>query len=191
MSSAVPVVVEVATPAAVVTAAAPEDTAPVEGRQYYVYRDDRDPENHFAETVVEGDRMAVEFEPDATYLPVSGSTCLRCIYNLMDKREGWAGVTWRRPGGATVNLDGARTLKFAARGETGSERVTLGMRGAGERSERALTDLRLEKGWKEYAVPLGALDLSAVVDGFFWKVTAEKNTGGEVVFYLDDIRYEY
>lgn len=116
--------------------------------------------------------------------------------------EGWAGIYWlnlpnnwgERPG---ENLSGEdfTHVSFWARGETGSEVVEfkaggVDAEGRPHRDSFSVTAGRvvLTTQWQEYEIPLVGEDLSEVIGGFAWFASSLENTG-EVIFYLDDVRY--
>ena len=49
--------------------------------------------------------------------------------------------------------------------------------------------IALTQEWKEYTIDLTGMDLSYIIGGFCWVVSAMDNPEG-MVFYLDDIIYE-
>src|SRR5262245_12764963 len=87
-------------------------------------------------------------------------------------------------------LNGAKILRFYARGEKGGENVLFkfgGVNGAFSDSDSATTGpVILSREWKKYEIPLDNLDLSYIFSGFAWIAEADKNPGGFTI-YLDDI----
>lgn len=111
---------------------------------------------------------------------------------------------WGEQPGAGVDLSGATRLTFLARGERGGERVEFFCLGVGrdatsgvatkpypDSDRKASTGwVRLTKSWREYSIDLRDRDLSYVLGGFGWVTNAVVNGNRDVVFYLDEIRYD-
>ena len=185
---------------AATTTVAPDPLAQV--KHFAVYRDDGHAANHYVSSGWMGDAGLIEGDAACGDKPFSGTTCMRWTYGAGQRDQGWAGVYWQEPAGnwkgeekAGFSLVGARALKFAARGENGGEIVTFGFGGLkgkyGDTAKGELPDVRLGKDWAEYSIPIAAMDLSNIIGGFSWSASGQKNGGKPVVFYLDDIRYEY
>ena len=160
--------------------------------------------------------------------PHSGSSCIRCSQNVsMRDWGGWMFLNGYVPEGKTepvindsaaigagMDLTGAVELRFWARGEKGGEIVdffTLGFdwtsgqlvhpksTAADSNASINLRNVRLEKEWKEYSIPLDGADLTCIANGFGYAMDDSENhhlyldsktPGGEdAVFYLDDIRF--
>lgn len=178
---------------------------PEHGPVFYVYKDGgADATNHFVPSGFMGDGPAVSVDPACAVKPQSGTSCMKWTYDLVaGKKEGWAGVYWQDPennwngdkDNAGFNLKNAKTLKFWARGENGGETLKFGFGGCtgkfGDTAKKEMAGVKLTKDWQEFSIPLDGLDLQRVVFGFMWAVDGKQNTGQKVVFYLDDIRYEF
>ncbi|RMH59901.1 MAG: hypothetical protein D6679_00450 [Candidatus Hydrogenedentota bacterium] len=180
-------------------------SAPVGGPVFYVYKDAEYSGNHYIPSGWMGDASAVSVEPDYAEDKYRGTTCMRWEYDLTKKQQGWAGVFWQNPEGnwdgnipdAGFNLSGAKAVKFAVRGEVGGEVVNFGLGGLAsgkypDTVKKEKKGLKLSKEWRDVTIPLEGLDLRRVTFGFMWTVDSSKNSGRKkVVFYLDEIRYEY
>ena len=138
--------------------------------------------------------------------------------NGVQRDAGVPEPNWGDQPNAGVDLRGARELTFWAKGEHGGERVEFFALGVGwnpdapdeksmtgiqndprtgrpfqypDRSRKVSKAATLEKHWKRYSIPLGGEDLSYVLGGFGWAANAPSNLPrSEIVFYIDDIRYE-
>lgn len=127
---------------------------------------------------------------------------------------------WGNAPDAGIDLTGATELSFYAKGEKGGERVEFFALGVGwnpdDRDPRTGIPLPqknpqtgqafehpdaspkatrgyvpLTKDWRRYSIPLRRADLQYVLGGFGWASAAVENEPGkEIVFYIDDIRYE-
>lgn len=146
--------------------------------------------------------------------PVSGRSCIRVSQRIAEGDwGGWMFMNGYVPEGETepklnegtapgqgVDLTGATSLSFFARGEKGGERVEFFTCGFGYDGDTALvpypdscvkqtTTITLKKEWQEYTFDLSGLDLSSIANGFGFVMASAENRGGEQVFYLDDIRF--
>jgi hypothetical protein len=143
-----------------------------------------------------GNTTAIAMTPDCTIQPHAGKTCLQVEYQAADN---WGGVLWQspaqdwkgaKPGG--LNLTGAKSLEFWARGAKGGEVLSF-MFGVvdGEHPYRdtgkgELKEIRLTTEWQKLRIPLEGRDLTRIKTGFGWSLAGQ---GAPVKFYLDDIRY--
>lgn len=180
---------------------------------FSVYDDASSAGNHFNFRGYMG-TVSAAMKEDVTNNPHSGLTCIQAI--LDSPFVGWAGCYFmngalsgndRTPGpnwgtipDAGVDLRGATTLTFWARGETGTEKVEFFAFGVGwntntgveinpypDSSDKiSLGTVILSTNWQEYQIDVSQADLSYVLGGFGW--TTVKLTQ-RVVFYLDDISY--
>jgi len=123
------------------------------------------------------------------------------------------GENWGAEPDAGVDLTGATSLSFWARGERGGEAVDFFALGVGRDElgirlpgapgadssprtppkERAVK--KLARDWRQYTIDLKDLtlpdqNLRQVLGGFGWVTAAKDNRRGDVVFYLDDISYD-
>jgi len=98
--------------------------------------------------------------------------------------EGWAGIYWQYPEnnwGAKPgrSLEGARSISFYARGETGKEVAEFKAGGISDPDleyhdsfETSLGDIVLSKEWERHEISLTGKDLSNVIGAFAWISTA-------------------
>ncbi|HSU53067.1 MAG TPA: immunoglobulin domain-containing protein, partial [Candidatus Dormibacteraeota bacterium] len=194
-----------------------------------VYTDISAGGNHFhARGQLPDDLSLVTIDGSWTNNPHSGATCNRCAYT--PRLPGDFGgfyflngiLVGRKPlpyfGEATVagtdvavtrftglNLAGASSLTFWARGENGGERIQFFMGGVGRAAENgqattpfpdstprvpALGRLtKLTRNWRRYSIPLHGLNLTNIMGGFGWVAAAGDNPNG-ATFYIDDIQYQ-
>ena len=102
---------------------------------------------------------------------------------------------------AGIDLSGAQSLTFWARGENGGEVIDFVVGGVGrhpttgvvtapypDSSPRRLLHVALTTSWKKYAIDLSSSDLSYVLGGFGWSAASpvDKST---VTFYVDDVQF--
>ena len=142
-----------------------------------------------------GETASIKIDPASATDPHAGKTCMKVTY---DKGDAWGGVFWQspaddwgaKPGG--LDLTGAKTLSFWAKGAKGGEKVAFGMGGIArdqpyfDTAEKNL-ETALTGEWKRYEIDLTGLDLSRIKSGFRWSLAGQ---GEPVVFYLDDVKYE-
>ncbi|MEA3350064.1 MAG: glycosyl hydrolase family 17 protein [Chloroflexota bacterium] len=136
--------------------------------------------------------------------PYAGRTALRVDYTAESAARsdgvGWTGVIWEYPEENQGNLADGKDLSaynhlhFYARGENGGEKVAFILGGTqtgrypSSIVEPLIMEVTLEAEWNKYVFDLSALDLSHIIDGFGWIVSACKNPEG-ATFYLDDIEF--
>ncbi|MBN1167177.1 MAG: hypothetical protein JXA44_08635 [Methanospirillaceae archaeon] len=188
--------------------------------RFDVYTDANAAGNHFS---MRG-RMAPIFSESGvppmneqcTDTPHSGRTCIMATFiPLGNNWGGWYfmnGVldngtapieNWGDIPDAGVDLTGATTLSFWARGQNGGERVKFFTGGIGWPSDSSAkkpypdslpqlsTDwVTLTPEWTKYTILLGEQNLSSVLGGFGWASSSIENNGNPVIFYLDDIRFD-
>ena len=146
-----------------------------------------------------------------------GVSCIKVTYTLA--KNDWNGfifMTGKLPAGSIVpeldfgktntgqDLRGARALKFKARGEKGGERVSFYMGGLANNDPTAPfpdtaekhfnngTYASLSNEWRDFEIDLRGLNLSRIASGFGWVTNEPQNSGrSEIVFYLDEIVYEF
>ena len=103
-----------------------------------------------------------------------------------------------------INLSGAKSLTFWARGEAGNEQIEFFMGGVGRdaitgeaispfpdstmRWPKVGTVVKLTKDWKQYSINVSKLNLTNIMGGFGWVADAVHNPTG-AVFYIDDVQY--
>lgn len=168
--------------------------APPVGMPFPVYRES-DGSQPYVPSGFMGNHAAISMDTGWTENPFSGRTCLKFTYGAAD---GWGGVVWQsppndwgdRPGG--YNLSKATHLRFAARGESGGERIGVAVGILGEEkaypdsSITRLDNLRLSREWETFSIPLEGKDLSMIKSGFHWHAPAQ---GEAFTFYLDEIEF--
>lgn len=166
-----------------------------------------------------GDEAAVPPMDEAfTGGECQGLTSIRAVFHSRGRNwGGWyflngvlhAGEIVPRPNwgsqpDAGVDLSGATRLTFLARGERGGEQVEFFCLGVGrdvatgvptapypDSDRKASTGwVRLTRTWREYSIDLRGRDLRYVLGGFGWVTNALANRNRDVVFYLDEIRYD-
>ncbi len=110
---------------------------------------------------------------------------------------------WGDVPGAGFNLSGATKVTFWAKGERGGEVVEFFALGGGwnprkrrpimphpdSSSKVSLGLIRLRPSWTQYAISLTRRNLSYVIGDFGWSTSVAYNRYRDVVFYLDDNRY--
>jgi hypothetical protein len=164
-----------------------------------------------------GDEDRVMLNLCSTTFPHSGDTCIE--NNFIANGNNWGGwyfmngvlegaetqpkLNWGNYPNAGVDLSGTKQLTFWARGAKGGERVEFFAFGIGRNAttgkpvERypdsspkiSLGYKTLSTNWTQYSINLTGRDLSYVLGGFGWVTNAPQNNYQDIVFYLDDIRY--
>lgn len=156
---------------------------------------------------------------EAFRFPGRPGTCIRASFRAARSNEwgGWYFLNgslrgderaprdnWGDEPYAGVDLRGATRLTFLAAGAKGGERVEFFAFGVGrdadtgqpikphpDRSTKASTGyVTLTTSFQEFSIDLRGRDLRYVLGGFGWVANAAQNRGREIVFYLDDIRYD-
>ena len=177
----------------------------------YVFRDFNDGVNIFTQKAFMGNNYLNIPEMEEYAQGVSGISGIKARLNF--DNHTWGGYMFLN-GGLTAgssnpipdlgylpdgyDLTGASKLVFWARGETGSESVeffmgTLDQGPYPDTSElRTTRYITLSKDWQQYEIDLTVADLSRINNGFGWVTSANYNMGStEVVFYMDEIYYEF
>ncbi len=109
------------------------------------------------------------------------------LYWLHPDADGTGGK-WPQPGQPGCNFSGATTVTFWARGENGGEVIEFESAFyANQRVESGPITLTQE--WKEYTMDIRNADLTNVVGAFAWYIFKTSNSS-QIIFYLDDIRYQ-
>jgi len=187
-----------------------------------VYTDAHAAGNHFVargrmSSPGDGDAVPAMNEACATS-PHAGTTCIEAT--LESTGRNWGGwyfmngalvgddtqprVNWGTRPKAGLDLRGARTLTFWARGARGGERVEFFCFGIGRDpntgkptapypdSARKLSTgyVSLTTRWRQYKISLTGADLSYVLGGFGWVSNAISNGRRDVKLYIDDIAYD-
>ena len=187
----------------------------------WVYRDFGDTGNHFTQKAkmagLDGS-LVLDMDEDWRDNPHSGRTCIRCgqVVNTAADWGGWMfmngwldmdGTVPRLNDGSAdgqgLDLRGAWTLRFWARGEHGGESVEFFTCGFGydgvwgtclvpypdSALKRTLGSVTLTDEWQEYSIDLYGEDMRYIVCGFGYVLSGETSDPGESIFYLDDIRF--
>ncbi|MBF0479271.1 MAG: hypothetical protein HQL26_07285 [Candidatus Omnitrophica bacterium] len=169
---------------------------------FYIFAEKGSKDNHYVPSGFMPDGQCVKLNDGWTENCHKGSSCIKVVYDVVCSKAGanWAGVYWlnpannwgKRKGG--YNLSGAHQLTFWAKGEKGGEQIqefTIG----GINGDYPDTDLAvmgpviLTNEWRKYTIDLSGKDLSSIIGGFSWTTSVEVNSD-DVVFYLDEIRFE-
>jgi hypothetical protein len=192
----------------------------VKGYPFYVYGDAESGENNFFPTGYLGDAGDFRVDVYCRELPHQGNTCIKISYGPDRARKlGWAGLYWQYPPNNWGNipkaydLTGATKLTFWARGERGREVINRFQVGgiAGKYRDSGVVSVgpvTLSKEWKKYSIDLRNMSnsiivgnedkecwpfmqpLSRIIGGFCWATSLMANDDQDIVFYLDEIRYE-
>lgn len=171
-------------------------------KEFTVYLDKGDKDNHYAASGWMGDAGDIKINDQYGEAAHSGTTCIQFIYNAKkSQNQGWAGACWQNPpnnwgtknGG--FDLSRMNKLTFWAKGAKGGEVIQKFMIGGvkGAYSDSVTVELgpvELTTEWKEYTINLIGKDLSYISGGFGWMTSADLNPQG-ATFYLDDIKYEF
>ncbi len=142
-----------------------------------------------------GSYEALQLDGDYTDSPHRGNACIKMRYQ---GKFGWVGVAWQHPANnwgdkeGGFDLTGATALEFWARGEWGDEHVSAGVgliakdKSYPDSGLATITDIVLEKQWKQYIVPLDDIDISSIKTGFYITIKGRQTS---VTVYLDSIRF--
>ena len=182
-----------------------------------VYTDFGDGRNRFTQRAALNDKAINEPVMDETAPSPFGVSCIKITYPLAkDDWNGFIFMTGKLTNGTfnpqfdfgKINtgqdLRGAKSLKFKARGEKGGERVQFYMGGlasndptapfpdTAEKHYNYNAFVSLSNEWRDYSIDLRGLDLSRIAGAFGWVTNQPENAGrSEIVFYLDEIVYEF
>ena len=185
-------------------AAATQQTAE-KPKEFVVYIDKGNRENHYIPSGWMGDYGDIKMNEQSTENPHTGSTAIQFIYTAKKSQgKGWAGVYWQNPpqnwgakkGG--FDLTGMTKLTFWARGAKGGEIIQkFKVGGIGIEPKETYPDsadvefgpVELTDTWKQYTINLAGKDLSYISGGFAWVTNVDLNPDG-ATFYLDDIKFE-
>lgn len=186
----------------------------------YVYRDFSDSVNHFTQKAkIDDGNSDYVFDMNENWQddPYSGDSAIECrVKTRGSSWGGWLFLNGYLPKGETVpklsfgemdgaglDLSGATSLTFMAKGARGGEVVeffTAGLGYDGETNRRiapfpdsntkiTLGFITLTNEWTEYSIDLSGADLSYIGSGFGFVLSGTKSGDTESVFYLDDIRF--
>ena len=193
------------------------DEVEKQSKMVAVYTDFGDGLNRYTQRAALNKNAKNVPEMDETAPSPYGVSCIKFTYPLA--KDDWNGFMFvtgiLKKGSIAPQLDfgttntgqdlrGAKSLKFKARGEKGGERVKFYMGGlAGNDPSAPFPDtaekhynnneyISLSNEWRDYTINLQGLDLSSIGCGFAWVTNQPENAGkSEIVFYLDEIVYEF
>ncbi len=185
--------------------------------RFSVYDDVGSAGNHFLKFAKIPDANApVSVNGSWASNPHTGATAIRCEFT----GPGFGGIYFQNGlllSGATspivnfgtvpnsgVDLSGAESLTFWARGEVGGEKIEFFLGGVGRdastgdptelfpgsspRHPAIGTRFTLTTQWQQFIIDVSGLDLSYTLGGFGWLADDANNPLG-AVFYVDDIQY--
>jgi|GEM_PF-1007756 len=187
---------------------------------FNVYTDLSDAGNHFVvfgEMSSSGDEDKVQINPSYTGNCFSGTSCIE--NRFYSRGNNWGGFrflsgiltgtnnqpipNWGDYPNTGIDLSGATTLTFWAKGAVGGEKVQFVALGIG-RDQVTGNPLKsypdssiqvssgfvtLTNQWVQYTIDLTGKDLSYIISGFGWLTNAPNNNNQDIIFYLDDIKY--
>lgn len=187
----------------------------------YVYQDFSDSANRFTQRAkIDDGNSDYVFDMNENWQegPYSGDSAIECrVKTEGNSWGGWLFVNGYLPEGETVpqlsfgdvdgadlDLTGATTLTFMAKGARGGEIVeffTAGLGYDGETNQQiamypdsnikiTLGFVTLTNEWTEYNIDLTDADLSYIGNGFGFVLSGTKSGDTESVFYLDNIRFD-
>lgn len=166
---------------------------------FIVYKD-RGPGSHYVASGRMGDTSDIRMTYASSEEPYSGKTCIKITYTAeMSRGSGWAGVYWQYPANnwgekrGGYDLTGAKEFTFWVKGKQGGEIVEFKIGGIigtyGDTDQASTGPIQLSSEWEEYTLDTSELDLSNIIGGFCFAVSALDNPDG-AIFYLDDIVYK-
>ena len=170
-------------------------------KRVYVYADKGYFKNNFVPSGWMGDYGDLKFIDGWREDPYSRRTCIRVEYTAQRRQgAGWTGVYWQEPANnwgnlpGVLDLTGANSLTFYAKGEKGGELITEFKMGGiqGEFSDStsvSIGPIVLTPEWQKHTIDLTGEDLSCVIGGFGFVISQMENPDG-AIFYLDEIVYE-
>lgn len=171
-------------------------------RKFYIYKDSGYELNNFFPSGWMGDSDSIEYDDSWTENVYEGKSCQKWIYKEEQRTKGWSGVIWQDPEGnwdgdidySGYDLDSAILLVFQAKGENGGEVVSIGIGGLEGNFPDSVKEQKkkivLNEYWTKYSIVVDFLDLSSIHNGFMWTIDSSENESGDIIFYLDEIRYE-
>lgn len=178
----------------------PEVRAP-EKMPFYVFDDRSSLNNHYIPSGWMGDYGDITIDTDHRALPQSGESCIKITYSAKKSQvRGWAGMYWQNTMDnwgsvdAGYDLSLAKKITFWARGKDGGEMIDSfkvgGISGQyTDSDEVSLGPIKLSKDWQQYTIDLENYNMSYMIGGFCFALTADVNPNG-CTFYLDEIKYE-
>jgi hypothetical protein len=170
-------------------------------KDFVVYVQNGSRDNHYIPSGWMGDTADLKCDIKCTEKPKIGNTCIKITYSAEKTQgQGWAGIFWQNPANnwgdkaGGFDLTGAKKLTFWAKGAKGGETIAEfkvgGITGEYPDSDSAaIESVVLTKDWKEYTIDLKGKDLSHIIGGFCFALSAKDNEKG-CVFYLDNISFK-
>lgn len=186
----------------------------------YIYQDFSDAVNHFTQKAkIDDGNSEFVFDMNENWQddPYSGDSAIECrVKTVGDSWGGWLFLNGYLPKGETVpllsfgevpgvglDLTGATTLTFMAKGAQGGEIVeffTAGLGYDGETNDPlklypdsspkiSLGFITLTDQWIQYTIELEDANLSSIGSGFGFVLSGNYSGDTESTFYLDDIRF--
>jgi hypothetical protein len=190
--------------------------------RFGVYDDVGSPANHFhAIAMLPDGNRPVSMNGSFTGERHSGATSIRCeltndpnaaseyggfyfLNGVLPEGASAPGLNFGETPGAGLDLTGAVSLEFWAKGAEGGETVDFFTLGVGRhyvsgqpnssypdsapRHPSYRNRFVLQNTWTRYSIDLTGADTHYVLGGFGW-VASELENGGGIVFYLDDISF--
>ena len=170
-------------------------------KDFVVYFQNGSKDNHFIPSGWMGDTGDLKCDLKCSEKPKIGNTCIKITYSAEKTQgQGWVGIFWQNPANnwgdkaGGFDLTGAKKLTFWAKGAKGGETIAEfkvgGITGEYPDSDSvAIESIVLTKDWKEYTIDLKGKDLSHIIGGFCFTLSAKDNEKG-CVFYLDNIVFK-
>jgi len=186
----------------------------------YVYKDFTDSVNHYTQKAkIDDGNSSFVFDMNENWQddPYSGSSAIEC--HVKTEQDSWGGwlflngyllkgetvprLSFGEVEGVGMDLTGAESLSFMAKGAKGGEIVEFFTAGLGYDGEtnRQIADhpdsskkitrgfITLTDEWEEYSIDLKGFDISYISSGFGYVLSGTKSGDAESTFYLDDIRF--
>ncbi|MDR3070980.1 MAG: hypothetical protein LBU38_08280 [Propionibacteriaceae bacterium] len=190
------------------------------GKKIYVYRDFADGVNAFTQRMWISNDVYHKTTPPAMNEKAKAYKGTSAIKASIDfTKFSWGGYGFQvgvLPAGATtpklnfgqynagLNLTGAATLHFWARGDKGGEVVRFYMGGLGKGQGLTYPDsapeidkgsggqIKLTKKWKHFTINVKKANLTRIANGFAWIASSAKNRGKKKIsFSVDEIYYSF
>lgn len=185
--------------------------------RFPIYDDVSSAGNHFPVFGAVGANATSQINGSWSVGPHSGATCLKFVFTPANS-SGWGGYYMMNgilPNGATspipnwgtypndgINIFGARSLTFWAKGTTGREILEFFFGGVGrdpsngrpiapypDSAFKRSVQVRLTTGWQKYSIDLSNSNTSYLLGGFGWVASYANNPAG-ATFYVDYINIE-
>jgi glucan 1,3-beta-glucosidase len=169
----------------------------------YIYSDAGSSNNQFVPSGWMGDYQSILLDEAYPKDVFSGQTCQKWTYRYGGRTENWSGVIWQSPRdnwygdipNSGYNLSGAQYLEFYVRGEKGGEKIYFGFGGLSgkypDSTSIHLKSMILSSVWTKVSIIVSDLDLSIIHNGFEWVIDGAQNPEEDIIFYLDEIKYNF